>query len=450
MEEGVLYLLEKRLETPVTGLEQIMTGAEMEEIFEKTGNKDAVKKVVEQRLSVYVKGLDPEVFRQVEEILLPLYQLKEIILYPYASFFQLFNYIPEQNPEERPVFKNASALFTISYLDKLLSALSSLVLAGNPPDINTDIVAVLSRLDIDPEMKEEDMLRQADQNADDFRSNIRYLCEKSHVVHAKMPLLEIIRYFKRNPYYKVLIHPVHLKMREFYTNVIKLRILSIVEDSFMEIRKSLLNKKTQSLFEKRPMRELRFYRVYDSFDPKGQGAAYFYHTGSLAVLSNYITQFYKQEIQLLIQILARGVLMQNRITQNRMLLAASAIEDIGDKIIALDLSLSPDGENGKILHKFRFQKQSDAMTHKLYQGMVLTVNKEVRSLLDRAQEAFYSLKSMFEEIYKSPQDTIKLQLKKNMKLEDDVRTLEDHLKNWAGSIGLLTSVLESLIGLERS
>ena len=87
--------------------------------------------------------------------------------------------------------------------------------------------------------------------------------------------------------------------------------------------------------------------MYTSIDYKAAELPFFIHTRSVNLVYNYLINYYKEHMQDIVRILERSVIDQNRITRDRLLSHASNLEDLEDKILQFDQSLSNDAEDGK-------------------------------------------------------------------------------------------------------
>ncbi|MGC9308804.1 MAG: hypothetical protein ACP5FL_08540, partial [Thermoplasmatota archaeon] len=152
---------------------------------------------------------------------------------------------------------------------------------------------------------------------------------------------------------------IRLHLKDIYYQILKEKIVREFDERFQEIRKRYIQREINSLFMDKQLIPFHNYREYASIDYKKMGVPFFVHVRSLNLLYNYIKLQYRENIQSVIQLLQRGLLAQNRITQDRLMRHASGLEELEEKIRLFDYSLSPESEDGKQFQRLRFMLASD-------------------------------------------------------------------------------------------
>ena len=86
----VMNLLEKKVHEPKSLVTDIVSLEEMKQIYMTTERKEDIRSELIQKLSRYINDIPKEIFNETESGLLPLYYLKNIVLFNYTGSFPLF------------------------------------------------------------------------------------------------------------------------------------------------------------------------------------------------------------------------------------------------------------------------------------------------------------------------------------------------------------------------
>ena len=147
--------------------------------------------------------------------------------------------------------------------------------------------------------------------------------------------------------------------------------------------------------------------------------------------------------------MGQGVLRQNRITLNRLLVHVATLEDLETKIRMLDESLSPDEEDGKLFTRIRYTLASDATHQRLYRSLINQKDNEVKSLIERSKEALLGLKKMFDEFITSPMESFKQKLQSYHYIDGRSQKLIDVLQDRADKIEKFQNLLYEISRIEK-
>ncbi len=490
-ENALIGLLERTLPEPKKDLLQLVSNEEMEEVYAKTGLKEKVRDLVSDRIEAYIEHIPAETFAQLEDQIKPVYYLKEVVLFPYLRFFKLFHYTP-QPTDEKPLFKSASAILSLEYLEKMFYAVYTVTKIEEPISLDKkfaqhllsstgeSVAPVEDTVTKDtekqgeagqsgedeplpdellPEESESTISEQMQDDAQDDDTDyetgrelvlsVQRVLRGVHEFSKAVPLVELIRFFKKDPYYQLIFYIPKLYLKEFYLSILKIRFIPKVDEVFPEIRNTVIEKKIQDLFRGKRLSGFLYYRDYTSTDFSNLGLPTFSHDRSANLLYNYIRQFYRGTIQELVQILSRGLLKTNRITLNRLLLHAASVEDLEDKLKSFDTSLSPDEEDGKLFQRIRHSLASDSTHQRLFRNLVVQKDKEVESLLEKGKESFLGIKKIFDELLSSPMESVKQKLHTHYMVNGRSQSLEELLKNQSNHIDKFHRLLQQLSKIER-
>lgn len=443
-ESAILQLLEKKIPDLKKEVHDYISFEEMEDIYRSNSSKAELRDQFIERVEKQVRSIPETVFSEVEMTILPVYYLKDIILFPYAEFFKLFHYVYSEK-EQKPIFKTASAVVALDYLEQMYYAVYvSSKISGEirlEPDFAESLCAGSASDDEGP---------CADLKDQPIQKVIAEVQEAAKVLSRKIPFVELIRYYRQDPYFQLIFYIPKLNLFEFYNSKLKLDFLPALDDIFPRVRKSVIDKRIRDLFPDQRLEPLLNYRDYSSLDYQKLGLPTFSHTKSINLLYNFIITYYRKSIQQIIQILSQSLLKQNRLTLNRLLLHSSAIEDLEDKIRTFDNSLSPEEEDGKLFQRIRHSIGTDASHQRLYRSLLQQKDNEVKSLLEKGKESFLGIKKIFDEFIESPMESIKQKLNIHYYIDGTSKPLQTVLEERSERIENFRNLLFEIGKIERN
>ncbi len=469
--EGMLMtLLEGRIPHVKKTLEELVPREELEIFFAESSTKEAMRSFISKKLDKYFDSIPEGVYRDLERDLLPITYTKDLVLYQYKSFFQLFHFTPlDEDLGKKTFFKSASAMLCLQHLERLHFALSQATLLKDATEIRNDILEYLTVLK--KGIKEEVENRITEGLTDDdgatpaqgsagtdtrveridvsIAVSLEKLVQMAITVFKSLPFDLLVKYFTKDPYHELLKGVPELRLRELYVSVLRLKVVAELEKVFPEIQKQVVDRKIQELFEGKSMVHFRNYREYESIDYKRLELPFFRFTRSVHLLFNYVRHFYKDYIRDGVQVLERGILAQNRITRDRLLQCAAAVEDIENRTISFDYSLSPDSEDGKLFQRLRFTLAQDKSHQRMYRTLVLQKDREVQSIISRGVEALSGLYDVFDEIINSKTEAIRTQLNNNYFVKGKPVSLEQILSERRDHPKRFVDLLSQVVKLEK-
>ena len=436
-ESCCLYIISAMFEETKNGIDDFISMDELVEIYAQSGKKDIIMEELESRLENYVSSIPSILYEEIENSIEPVYSLKDLILFPYTSFFQKFSFTPNRSDsDDRHFFKSASAMLCLDELENLFIAVMSASMLPENSTLNRFMIEYVRNLgeeDVLPENSQEELVR---------------LINKVRKFNNSTPIIELLRYFRKDPFLQVKFIYERRSFRETYKNILRSLLKTQLDKMYPEIQRDYIEREISRLFRGAHFVEFRNYRKYASIDYQKMGLPFFTHTKSLNVLYNYIRSFYEGFFSDLIAILEKGILSQNRITRDRLLTHAVALQELEDKINASDKSLSPEEEDGKLFHKLRMTLASEPAQQRMFRSLVIHKNREVKSLIDWGEEALAGLEKIFEELMASSSTTVKIQLNKHYLIKGKSITLVSLLKTRAQHIREFRRLMTQIIKME--
>ena len=469
LEQMLMTLLEQRIPHVCLGLGDLVPSEVLEDIYSQSGSKSAMTEEITRKLEKYTASIPESIFLDLSKDLLPLTVTKDLVLYPYKAFFQLFNFTPlDEDLNRKTFFKSASAMLCLKHLERLRYALQEAGALRGTEDLAPDVVAYLTevktQIESEADLKfqhdiEDEAENTQDEDGDDevkpepdtaISMIIKRLVQKANSLFSTLPLEELIRYFMKDPYYELLGGRPELRLKELYVSVLRLRSNAELEKVFPEIRKRVIEGKITDLFQGRNMTSFRNYREYESIDYRTLELPHFQHTRSISLLFNYAHLFYKDYLLEGVQVLERGVLGNNRITRDRLLQHAAAVGEIETRIITFDYSISPDAEDGKLFQRLRFTLAQDRGHRKMYRTLVLQKDREALAIIERGMESVRGLWRVFDEIISSKTESFQTQLSTHYYIKGVPVPLVQILKERRDHMGKFVNLHNQVLGLEKT
>ena len=442
-EHAITALIEKRVIDAKKTILDFMTLKDMEKIYAESSSKNVLKNKLIEEINGYVAGIEDSVFSELEEGIIPIYYLKDLVLFPYNELFKLFK-VTYDAEDKSPNFKSASAFVALEYLEQMYYAVYLATKIDRNKKIDKDFTERLCDADDEDETDPCEDLKGRE-----IGEIIPEILNEVTTFARKLPFVELIRFYHEDPYYQLIFYIPKLNIRDFYRSKLELDIIPQLDDYFPQVRKNVIDDKIDELFPNERLEPLLYYRDYSSVDYKRIGLPTFAYTRSINLMYNFIRSYYRKKLQNVIQILSQGLLRQNRLTLNRLLVHSAAIEDLQDKIKSFDNSLSSDEDDGKLFQRIRHSLATDAGHQRLYRSLLQQKDNEVRSLIEKGKESFLGIKKIFEEFLNSPEETVKQRLNTHYYVDNTSKRLKKVLSERSDHIEQFRSLLYEVAKIER-
>lgn len=445
------HLVEGKYAEAKKNLEELVPMEEMENTL-AGGNEEEVRKVVLRKLTDYLKKIPDKMFQQIEEGLKPLIFLRNLVLFPFSLLFRHFNYYPGERLDDKyPYFDHAPVMLLLDLLERLYAAVSLAVKLGVEWFCHEELLRFYCLYRRKPAEGEAPApgAQEIEQEAAELNKALVLLVDSAVQFDRRVPTLDLLRYFRKDPYLRLAFATPHLMVRPLYTAAVRARFLGQFEEKIASVKKNVVDRRIREIFKTEQLLELFYYNDRPTFDFRKLGLPYFSYTKSLMVLYNYLSKMYKGFIQEAVQTANSYVFAGNRIVQSRLLQSAGGLEELEARIVLLDRSLSPEEEDGKTLLQFRNRISADLTQQKLYRSFVMQKDKEARDLLSQGVEYLQSIRRHFEEIVASPVESVKAVLKTLHFYRGKNQTLSALLKATADLIGEFLDLLNQLLALEK-
>jgi hypothetical protein len=444
------HLVESRYDKALRTVEEFVTTSEMEEIFAETGQTDDIRRRLSTRLGEYVRQLPESLIVQLEERCRLHLAIGRLAAFPFASFFRYFNHVLAEPAEARyPSFEHAPAMLLLDLLERLYVPVQLVRRAAADPEWATEPLVYWLLARSGQPATDETGIARVEPDLARLRTQIGELMAEAESFESTIPLLDLIRFFRRDPWYQLVFNSPRLYLKSLYTSALKERIGSQLEQRLGTIRERVINRKIQDLLKLARPVEMQYYRENPGFDHRALGLPTFSHVRSVTFTANYLLAQYKGPILEAVTMLVNAVLANNRITQSRITQHTSALEDLEARIVLFDRSLAPDEDDGRQLARFRFNIGTDILVQKSWRAFLVQKDREARDLIDKAVDALGGVKRVFDEIRTSAFENIRSLLKVLHSWRGRSQTLGQILNARSEGIAAFLKLLDQLMELEK-
>jgi hypothetical protein len=455
-EQIVFGLLTATHEQAKNKLEDFIELEELEEVFAQANGQQGIQNMLSKRFDEYMKSLPGSVFQKLDTEILPIIALKNVALFNYKDLFQYFDYyLPPVIEKKYPVFRGAPAMIVIDHLERLYySIYYALKNTEHSTAINEQVLSIyVSRklgIDVGADGKEMERRREEiNRETQVLAQNLQALIAEVMKFYSQVPLLDIIKYFRRDPYFRFKFFIPALPLRQIYSQSLRKRLKGEVDAKINEIKDRVIDRKIKELF-----RDLSLTPFLNLSENSAEyflrlSLPFFSRIKSLMLLSNYIKKVYREFIQEVVQLVSAYFFTSNKRNQNRLLQYASSIEELDDKIAHYDRSLSPDEDDGKTLMRLRYNISTDLTHQKLYRSFLADKDRDAQTILEKAVEQFSGFKNLFDEILSGSTEGTQSTLKTIVSYKNRQYTLGQLLQLLAVNVGDFLRLLSQVMEMEK-
>ena len=452
----IAWLVECRYPESRSKLEELVPLEEMEILFERTGSEEELRKLVLRRLTDYLKNLPERLFSGLDDGARPLYHLRSLMLFPFASLFRHFGYTAagEGLDEKYPPFQHGPVMLQLDRLEKLFYALYLVGKLEKDWTIHEEALWYYCLHEQHLEEGSDELIRQVA----DLNRSFAALVREVEEFHNRVPVMEIIKYFRRDPYYRLAFTIPRFSLKTIYAATARSSFMTQLEEQLQGIKGKVIDGKIGRLFGPTKLLDLYHYvrepagapgAPPAAADPSRRDPPAFAHPRSLRILYNFLVLLYKGGTQEALHLTSTYLLSNNRIAQTRLMQFASGLEELEAKIVLFDRSLSSDEDDGKSLRRYRNLRPVDLEEQKLFRSFVAQKNREARDLIHRGGEDLQGIRRTFSDLLVSPVENVKSALKTIHYYRGKTDTLQQILR---GNVELMTDfsgLLDQLMAVEK-
>ena len=352
LQESVEYLLSHQIPAARSNLMDFASVEELQDAYLENELKSDVRKLVVERLGLYLDEIPDDLFTHLEEGVLPLYFLRPLCLLDYNRFFEVFGFDPGVSPPDgTPPFKPAPTSAALPQLESLYFALHTasrlekgfhvhldlldryLELKGRQdepetgsspgttdepepeaesPDAGEDVPSEVVPLD------GEDGGGVSEQNRERLqllRDDLDTLHAEAAKLSAHLPFPDVVRYYRRDPWHKLAAYMPKLRLRDFHQSYLTMRVLSQLDAQFGDVRVGVVSRMTEDLFGDSTV-PFEYFRPAILSAPDKLGLPRFRHVRSATVMYNFLCRVYRPRLQEIVRTLSRILPVRQRDKQS--------------------------------------------------------------------------------------------------------------------------------------
>lgn len=455
-EQLAYSLVADRYEKAKNGLADFIDVVELETVFAETNSQASIQNILGKRFEEYIKALPGDLFQKIERELAPLLSMKNVALFNFKELFQNFDYyLPPTLDKKYPVFRSCPALIVIDHLERLYYSLyCALKSAESATAISNEALSVyvLQKLGLDAFKHR----REIEKRKAEIQGEIAILKGRFETLGAEIlrfsqsvPLLELIRYFRRDPFYRFKFYIPPLPLKQIYSQFLRKNLSKELDAKINEIKDRVIDRKIRELFQDFTMTPFQYYTDNAADYFLRIGLPCFSRVKSLSLLYNYIRKIYRQFIQEVVQLVGAFFFTNNKRNQNRLLQFASSIEELEDKITWFDRALSPDEDDGKTILRLKYNIATDLTHQKLYKTFLLEKDRDAQNLLEKGIEFFSGFKGIFDEISGAPTENLQSVMKTLVSYKNRQYTMRQVIDLLSTSVGDFIRLLSQVMEMEK-
>ncbi|MDR3201154.1 MAG: hypothetical protein LBT68_06800 [Spirochaetales bacterium] len=400
LERVIRQFIERRIPDAKIALTDFITTEEMKDMLFKNESQLELVAEIDLRIQDYCRSLSELRLDQYAAGIVPLYYFRRLLAFPFDKFFNEFRHQRnEAFEEEAPTFQSAQLHPALDMLETLYCLLYPLRKLDPETPVYPELLEManrysagelLSELEENPELSEETRR---------ILKDIKNLMTVTQRILVNVPLVELIRYYKNDPYYKLMVYPPRLKLAEFYAESLRLKVFNEFEIFFPQLNTAIFDDLLREVFGGEP-EDFNYFMSFGLGTTPKKGYAGFAFPRSLKILNAFIKTHYRDYIQGLIYSLNKVMSHRIRDSFSQLLIYAGGIESVGTKLKDFDLSFSPDAEDGKTLIRLKFLLDKDLSQQKAYISLITKKNEEAKTLLDAGLNYLLGIHSSLSSIEK--------------------------------------------------
>ncbi len=444
MLDALNYLLGQQLSAVKTGLEDVMTFDEMVDIYSDSTDKADLRKAVLKRLNDYLKAIPAEPFQQLENVVLPFLYLKYLVLFPYKSFFSFFKVsVTDLEPGDYPPFQRCSIKVIVDFLEKMEYAFH---LLGETDWSSENFEAPLRCYLMSEENLEQERLEK---RVEELMRDLESLGSAVEDFQKKINLPELVKAATGDPYYSMIYFYPRINIRNFYQAAMKIRLLSSLDEKTAVIKREMVRRSMESLFEGYELADLVYYRPNRPGENLPMAMPAFQHTESIKLLHNFCTWYYQHKLQRVLTIITSQLISKNQLMQGKILQAAGDLQEVESEIRKMDRSLAPESDTGKNYHRLRYSAGSSTVQMQQYRTVILETDRDAETILEKGDEILERSQRLMKSVLASPAESVQVQLRSASNRVDSKKNLAQIIREQIDELRHFQSMLRQVSEMEK-
>jgi hypothetical protein len=467
----VEYLLGQQIPAARTELADFATTEELQDAFMENELKGDVRRLVVERLGLYLDDIPDDLFTHLETGVLPFYYLRPLCLMDFNSLFETFGFDPGMAPpEELPMFKTSPTSAALPAIERLFYGLHSASRLTKGFQVHLELLErylELKELEepveaepLELEHESEPIVTPPGVSADedehvDRRHDVQHLkslLEQLHTAAMRLaghiPFPELVRFYRKDPWHRIEAYLPKLKLRDFHQSYLTMRVLTQLDQSFGEVRLGVIERMTEELFGVSPP-TFEYFRPAVVSPPDKLGLPRFRHNRSATVFYNFLRLIYRRKMQETLRILARVLPVRQRDSSSSLISCVAGVEQALSDLFEFDKSFAPDSDEGKSFFRVRYGIEKDITLHRTFRNIVHQKDREVRSMIDTGLEHVSALLRVFGNLQRTLSDQIRQRYAEADPGANSLDGLDGLIEDYSGKIGQLEKLMKQILAMEE-
>ncbi len=444
------FLLSKRVPDARVNLNQFCSTREMQDEFRRTESQNRIKQVVLERLGAYIDGIPDSVLEEIETGLQPLYLYRDVVLFDYDEFFSLFQSsrneaIGEGELHLRPVSGHRG----IDKVEELYLALHYSSRVSGEPQVYQEMIQYY--LAVRHETLDESGI-PTDEHTEDvarLRGAILAFSREVERLRKALPLAQVIRFYRSDPYYRFIAYTPKLRLRDFYYANLKMKILDELDRRFNDIRMGALGQMVQEVFPRGLVQFEYFHtEIQSSIKRAGVGTLQVYRP--LQVVNTFIKQVYRTGLMEFMRIIGRIIPARSRQSRTDLTLYIAGLDDVAERLRVFDMSFSPDSDEGKTFFRYRFStSERDKTMISAYKALVAQKDRDAKGVIEKFLDQIQGVATAFEIIGRGNTQGINERYQSFESTLAEERPFDQRLKQYQTALESTQKIVKQMIAVEN-
>ncbi|MFP3958723.1 MAG: DUF5312 family protein [Spirochaetaceae bacterium] len=386
--------------------EDLLPQGDMEDIFIRTQSKREIRTELLSRLDSYLESIPGEVYTRIAEGIMPLYYLRDVCLFDFAQFFGHFGYRPGlAPPEDTPNMRRASARAVLPLLEELYYGVFQGLKVNKRFSVHRELLADYAERNTE-ETGSAEAQNEREGIVDGLLEHLHELHETVRRLGRRVPLADLIRYHRRDPYYRVTAYAPQIDLRGFYANSMRIELLQDLDKRFPEIRRSALERLRREIFGG-PITHLEFLPEYTPASVRSVGLPPIRGVQALNVLHAYLVGPYQHGLQEFARVLGRMIPARHKSVSRDLAMHTAALVDVAERIERLDKAFSPDTDMGKLFHRVRYSSEHEPQRLRSYRSLVEQTEREIGEIMEGGNEHIEGIRGVLAELSADPPEVLR-------------------------------------------
>lgn len=398
IESAVVLYLEEKIPHVKCELPEFIQPEELEKHFRKHFDMKKLQGLIVKNMKAYLAEIHDTIYENVREEMFAFYYFRPISEFPFDELFLKFGVaVGNERLDKYPPFKNASAMVLLNHFVQLYKSLYSLSRISTENSFWEGFFT-----DLKKSLSEDEKVQWDSMDPQALSRDVEKARMSAIRLGSRLPLKNIIRYFKQDPFYRLEFSLPSLNLKKFYHSALRIKLMAQFNDIFPKLRENVFNQIINEIFDDMPLRFLDHYKKID--DSSDARVPQFFYGKALHYIFNYVVLFYNEQVHPLFMHLIENEFRDNKVLLNLTLSHLSNFHELQRQINALDSSLSPDSADGKTLRQVRLSSSVTAAQKRMLRVISNKMNSDAKTIIKQGQEVCSSLKHVLEQFLEKAEE----------------------------------------------